>query len=43
MEKIRVASLFSGIGGFESGLDDSNIEYELVFSSEIDENAKSPI
>lgn len=40
MEKIRVASLFSGIGGFEAGLDDSNIEYELVFSSEIDENAK---
>lgn len=33
---IKVVSLFSGIGGFEEGLRNSDIPYEIVFSSEID-------
>lgn len=37
--KIRVASLFSGIGGFEQGLKSSKMQYELVFASEIDKYA----
>lgn len=38
--KIRVVSLFSGIGGFEEGLKKSKLEHEVVFSSEIDKYAK---
>lgn len=38
-KKIKVASLFSGIGGFEQGFKTSNMEYDLVFSSEIDKYA----
>lgn len=38
--KIKVVSLFSGIGGFENGLEKSKINQEIVFSSEIDDNAK---
>ena len=40
MGKFKVVSLFSGIGGFEAGLDKSSIDYEIVFSSEIDNHAK---
>lgn len=42
MEKpiVDVVSLFSGIGGFEEGLKKSNIKGNIVFASEIDENAK---
>lgn len=39
MEKLRVASLFSGIGGFEEGFKKSNMKFEIVFSSEIDKYA----
>lgn len=41
MEKIRVASLFSGIGGFETGLFNAfgRERTEVVFSSEIDKFA----
>lgn len=39
--KIRVVSLFSGIGGFEKGLEKSNLLYEVVFASEIDQFAIS--
>jgi DNA (cytosine-5)-methyltransferase 1 len=35
-DKIKVVSLFSGIGGFEQGLNDANLDYEVVFASEID-------
>ena len=38
-KKFRVASLFSGIGGFEEGFNHSNMNYDLVFSSEIDRYA----
>jgi len=38
--KINVVSLFSGIGGFEKGLEDSNLDCNIVFSSEIDKYAK---
>lgn len=37
--KIKVVSLFSGIGGFELGINNSNLECEVVFSSEIDKYA----
>lgn len=37
---VNVVSLFSGIGGFEVGLEKSKIKSKVVFSSEIDENAK---
>lgn len=37
---MRLVSLFSGIGGFERGLDFAGIKYDLVFASEIDESAK---
>ncbi|MCR4661465.1 MAG: DNA (cytosine-5-)-methyltransferase [Clostridia bacterium] len=37
--KIRVASLFSGIGGFELGFKKSKMSYDLVFASEIDKYA----
>lgn len=36
---IKVASLFSGIGGFEQGFKNSKMNYELVFASEIDKYA----
>ena len=39
MKKLRVASLFSGIGGFEEGFNKSKMKYDLVFSSEIDKYA----
>lgn len=39
-KKIKVVSLFSGIGGFEEGIRKSKLDYDLVFASEIDENAK---
>ncbi len=39
--KIRVVSLFSGIGGFELGINNSDLETEVVFSSEIDKYATS--
>lgn len=34
--KTKVVSLFSGIGGFEKGLEKSNLNFEVVFASEID-------
>lgn len=40
INKLRVASLFSGIGGFELGMDLSKLDYEIVFSSEIDRFAR---
>lgn len=40
MKKIRVVSLFSGIGGFEEGIKQSKINYEVVFASEIDKYAR---
>ncbi|SCY26772.1 DNA (cytosine-5-)-methyltransferase [Alkaliphilus peptidifermentans] len=39
-QKYRVVSLFSGIGGFEEGLKYSNLEAEVIFSSEIDKYAQ---
>lgn len=40
-DKVRVVSLFSGIGGFERGLDFAEIPYETVFASEIDAFART--
>lgn len=37
---MRVASLFSGIGGFEEGFNLANLDYEVVFASEIDKYAR---
>lgn len=37
---MRYLSLFSGIGGFECGLDQSNIEFECVSFSEVDKYAE---
>lgn len=37
--KYKLASLFSGIGGFEQGFKYSNMKYDLVFASEIDKYA----
>ena len=34
--KLRVVSLFSGIGGFELGLENSQLKGDTIFSSEID-------
>lgn len=39
--RYRVVSLFSGIGGFEQGLDTSKIDGEVVFASEIEKFAKA--
>lgn len=39
-EKFKIVSLFSGIGGFEAGLEESNVSGEIVFASEIDKFAK---
>jgi len=38
--KIKVASLFSGIGGFEEAFKSSKIKHEVVFASEIDKFAR---
>ena len=40
-EKMKIVSLFSGIGGFEEGLKASKINGEVVFSSEIDVHART--
>ena len=37
--KLRVVSLFSGIGGFELGLENSQLKGNTIFSSEIDKFA----
>lgn len=39
-EKLKIISLFSGIGGFEEGIKKAEIEYEVVFASEIDNFAR---
>lgn len=39
MNKLRVMSLFSGIGAFEAALRNIGVEYELVGFSEIDKYA----
>ncbi|WP_434793861.1 IS1595 family transposase ISCco3 [Terrisporobacter petrolearius] len=36
---MKIASLFSGIGGFELGINNSQLRGEVVFSSEIDKHA----
>ena len=36
---MRIVSLFSGIGGFELGIKNSNLEGNVIFSSEIDKHA----
>ena len=38
-KKIKVLSLFSGVGAFEKALTNLNIDYELVGFSEIDKYA----
>lgn len=40
LETYKVVSLFSGIGGFEEGLKYSNLDAEVIFSSEIDKFAQ---
>ena len=40
MRKLKVVSLFSGIGGFEEGLNLSGLPFEVVFASEIDKFAQ---
>lgn len=40
-KKLKVVSLFSGIGGFESGFEKSKMDFELVFESEIDNFAQT--
>lgn len=40
LKKLRVVSLFSGIGGFEEGLNLSGLPFEVVFASEIDKFAQ---
>lgn len=39
MNKIKTLSLFSGIGAFEKGLQNLNIDYDLINYCEIDEKA----
>ena len=39
-KKIRIVSLFSGIGGFEEGIKKTGTPYEIVFASEIDKYAE---
>jgi DNA (cytosine-5)-methyltransferase 1 len=39
MKKMKIVSLFSGIGGFELGISNSKLNSEVVFSSEIDKYA----
>jgi len=38
-KKTKIVSLFSGIGGFELGINNSCLDSEVVFSSEIDPHA----
>lgn len=38
---MKIVSLFSGIGGFELGIRNSNLKGKVVFSSEIDKHAKA--
>jgi len=38
-DKLRIVSLFSGIGGFEEGFKNSDVEFKIVFASEIDKFA----
>ena len=40
MNKIKIVSLFSGIGGFEKGIENSIMNSEVVFASEIDSHAR---
>ena len=40
MRELKVVSLFSGIGGFEEGLNLSGLPFEVVFASEIDKFAQ---
>jgi DNA (cytosine-5)-methyltransferase 1 len=39
MSKLKLLSLFSGIGAFEKALTNLNIDYELIGFSEIDKYA----
>ena len=39
-KRLNAISLFSGIGGFEAGINKSKIECDFLFSSEIDLNAQ---
>ena len=41
MSKIKYLSIFSGIGGFEYGMQQSNKEFECIGYSEVDKFAKS--
>ena len=41
MKKIKLLSLFSGIGAFEKALDRLNIDYELEAFCEIDKEAST--
>ena len=36
---MKIVSLFSGIGGFEVGIKNSNLKGDIIFSSEIDKHA----
>lgn len=38
-DAIRIVSLFSGIGGFEEGINNSGLSNKVIFSSEIDDSA----
>lgn len=40
LSELRVVSLFSGIGGFEEGLNLSGLPFKVVFASEIDKFAQ---
>lgn len=40
MKKYKIISLFAGIGGFETGIQNSNLDVEVVFASEIDKYAQ---
>jgi modification methylase rho11sI len=40
LSELRVVSLFSGIGGFEEGLNLSELPFKVVFASEIDKFAQ---
>ncbi len=37
---MKIVSLFTGIGGFEQGIKESNLNSEVVFASEIDKHAQ---
>ncbi|MEJ7175490.1 DNA cytosine methyltransferase [Staphylococcus caprae] len=37
---MKIVSLFSGIGGFEEGINNSNLRTEILFASEIDRFAQ---